>query len=127
MTLADIGANLTHSSFREDLDAVLARSREAGVQTIIVTGTSVDESGRAAALADAQSRTASPGKGPSCTRTSTWTSISGLPMDLRRARLSSPANTLVRKDAARSCSAGKCEQLQPPAARSPTNQKQQTE
>jgi len=31
---------------------VLARSREAGVQTI-VTGTSVDESERAAALADA--------------------------------------------------------------------------
>jgi TatD DNase family protein len=53
MTLVDIGANLMHSSFREDLDAVLARSREAGVQTIIVTGTPVDESGCAAALADA--------------------------------------------------------------------------
>ena len=44
MTMADIGANLTHSSFREDLDAVLARSRDAGVGTIVVTGTSVEES-----------------------------------------------------------------------------------
>lgn len=31
MTLVDIGANRTHFSFREDLDAVLTRSREAGV------------------------------------------------------------------------------------------------
>ena len=53
MTLADIGANLTHASFREDLDAVLARSREAGVGTIVVTGTSVEESRRAADLAQA--------------------------------------------------------------------------
>ena len=44
MHLADIGANLTHSSFREDLDAVLARARAAGVETIVVTGTSVEES-----------------------------------------------------------------------------------
>jgi len=53
MTLVDIGANLTHSSFREDLDAVLARSRDAGVRAILVTGTSVEESARAVALADA--------------------------------------------------------------------------
>jgi len=53
MTLVDIGANLTHSSFREDLDAVLARSRDAGVRAIVVTGTSVEESARAVALADA--------------------------------------------------------------------------
>jgi len=53
MTLADIGANLTHSSFREDLDAVLARAREAGVGTIIVTGTSIEESRRAVDLAQA--------------------------------------------------------------------------
>jgi TatD DNase family protein len=53
MTLVDIGANLTHSSFREDLDAVLARSRDAGVRLIVVTGTSVEESARAATLADA--------------------------------------------------------------------------
>ena len=53
MTLADIGANLTHSSFGEDLDAVLSRAREAGVDTIVVTGTSVEESRRAVALAEA--------------------------------------------------------------------------
>ena len=53
MTLVDIGANLTHSAFREDLDAVLARSRNAGVRTIVVTGTSLKETARAVALADA--------------------------------------------------------------------------
>ena len=53
MTLVDIGANLTHTSFREDLDAVLARSRDAGVRTIDVTGTSIEECTRAAALGDA--------------------------------------------------------------------------
>ena len=51
MQLTDIGANLTHSSFRDDLDAVLDRARAAGVATIVVTGTSVEESGHAAALA----------------------------------------------------------------------------
>jgi TatD DNase family protein len=47
----DIGANLTHPAFGEDLDAVLARARAAGVTNIIVTGTSVEESHAAAALA----------------------------------------------------------------------------
>ena len=50
MRLVDIGANLTHSSFREDLDAVLARARQAGVETVIVTGTTVEESRHASAL-----------------------------------------------------------------------------
>jgi TatD DNase family protein len=50
MQLVDIGANLTHNAFRDDLDAVLARAREAGVETIIVTGTTVEESRRAATL-----------------------------------------------------------------------------
>jgi TatD DNase family protein len=48
--LVDIGANLTHASFREDLPAVLERARVAGVAQIIVTGTSVDESRHAATL-----------------------------------------------------------------------------
>jgi TatD DNase family protein len=52
MQLADIGANLTHASFREDLDAVLARARDAGVATMVVTGTTLAESRAAAALAD---------------------------------------------------------------------------
>jgi TatD DNase family protein len=50
MQLVDIGANLTHNAFREDLDAVLARARQAGVETVIVTGTTVEESRQASAL-----------------------------------------------------------------------------
>jgi len=52
MQLVDIGANLGHSSFHDDLDAVVERARRAGVAEIIVTGTSVEESRAAAALAD---------------------------------------------------------------------------
>jgi len=51
MTLADVGANLTHASFRDDLDAVLERAARAGVATIVVTGTGVAESERAVRLA----------------------------------------------------------------------------
>ena len=50
MRLVDIGANLTHAAFRDDLDAVLARARQAGVETVIVTGTTVDESRNASTL-----------------------------------------------------------------------------
>jgi TatD DNase family protein len=48
----DVGANLTHSSFRDDLEAVVARARGAGVSTLIVTGTSVEESREAAQIAE---------------------------------------------------------------------------
>jgi TatD DNase family protein len=48
--VTDIGANLTHSAFRDDLPEVLARARAAGVDTVIVTGTSVEDSRRALAL-----------------------------------------------------------------------------
>ncbi|MDH4190448.1 MAG: TatD family hydrolase, partial [Betaproteobacteria bacterium] len=51
MQLVDIGANLTHSSFHEDLSQVLERARGAGVARIIVTGTTVTESRQAALLA----------------------------------------------------------------------------
>jgi len=54
--LVDIGANLTHASFRDDLEAVLARARAAGVATIVVTGTSVEASARARRLAEAHPR-----------------------------------------------------------------------
>jgi len=47
----DIGANLTHSSFRDDLDAVVARARGVGVSTIVVTGTTVEESRTATEIA----------------------------------------------------------------------------
>jgi TatD DNase family protein len=50
MQLVDIGANLTHSSFRDDLPEVLERARQAGVAQIIVTGTTVEESRHAATL-----------------------------------------------------------------------------
>ena len=57
MRLVDIGANLTHPAFRDDLPAVLARAREAGVERILVTGTSVLESRRALELSEAHPET----------------------------------------------------------------------
>jgi TatD DNase family protein len=47
MALVDIGANLTHESFRPDFDAVLERARAHGLSRIIVTGAS-DGGSRAA-------------------------------------------------------------------------------
>jgi TatD DNase family protein len=47
----DIGANLTHESFRQDLPEVLARARAAGVTRLVVTGTTVEHSAAAATLA----------------------------------------------------------------------------
>jgi TatD DNase family protein len=48
--VVDIGANLTHSAFHDDLEEVIARARAAGVTRMVVTGTSVEESRRALAL-----------------------------------------------------------------------------
>jgi TatD DNase family protein len=53
MRLIDIGANLTHESFRHDLDEVLAHAREAGVAHLVVTGASRQGSIDARALAAA--------------------------------------------------------------------------
>jgi TatD DNase family protein len=53
MQLIDIGANLTHPAFRDDLPEVLSRARKAGVNTVLVTGTSVAESRRALELSEA--------------------------------------------------------------------------
>jgi TatD DNase family protein len=64
MQLVDIGANLTHASFRDDLDAVLGRARQHGVGTIVVTGTSVEESRRAAELAETHGLYATAGVHP---------------------------------------------------------------
>ena len=50
--MIDIGANLTHASFRDDLEAVVARARDAAVSTLIVTGTTVEESRAACEIAD---------------------------------------------------------------------------
>ena len=51
MTLIDIGANLTHESFRPDFDAVLARAVAHGVSTMVVTGASAGGSRAARHLA----------------------------------------------------------------------------
>ena len=49
--LTDIGANLAHDSFDDDRDAVLERARAAGVDRIVVTGSSVDSNQGATELA----------------------------------------------------------------------------
>jgi TatD DNase family protein len=48
--LIDIGANLTHESFAQDLPEVLRRAHHAGVQRMIVTGTSTAATRAALAL-----------------------------------------------------------------------------
>ena len=50
MQLIDIGANLTHESFADDLMSVLQRAHSAGVVQQVVTGTSVVSSAAAIAL-----------------------------------------------------------------------------
>lgn len=55
MVLIDIGANLADASFDEDRDAVIERAAAAGVRRMIVTGTGLDESESALALAERQS------------------------------------------------------------------------
>ena len=64
MQLVDIGANLAHASFRDDLDAVLSRAQAHGVERIIVTGASVEESRRATEMADAHGLYATAGVHP---------------------------------------------------------------
>jgi TatD DNase family protein len=50
--LIDIGANLTHDSFDRDRGSVLERAAAAGVQRLIVTGTSVTASVQAGTLCE---------------------------------------------------------------------------
>ncbi|MGH8190344.1 MAG: TatD family hydrolase [Rhodanobacteraceae bacterium] len=57
MPLIDIGANLTHESFRRDFDAVLERARDAGVERMVVTGASRAGSEHALELAREHPRT----------------------------------------------------------------------
>ncbi len=49
--LIDIGVNLTHRSFAQDLDTVIASARAAGIVHMVLTGTSIAGSQRAEALA----------------------------------------------------------------------------
>jgi TatD DNase family protein len=53
MQLIDIGANLTHESFRPDLDRVLERAHAHGVAQMVVTGASAAGSRMALAMAQA--------------------------------------------------------------------------
>ena len=52
--LIDIGANLSHESFAHDLADVLSAARSAGLEHLVVTGTSVATSMQAADLAATQ-------------------------------------------------------------------------
>lgn len=49
--LIDIGLNLANKAFDRDRDEVLARARAAGVTTMLITGTSIEASRHAIALA----------------------------------------------------------------------------
>jgi TatD DNase family protein len=51
ISLIDIGSNLTHDSFAQDRDAVMARAFDAGVRRQVVTGTDGASSNQAATLA----------------------------------------------------------------------------
>lgn len=52
--LIDIGVNLTHPSLTRDLGGVLERARQAGVEQMVVTGTSLAESEQALRLCEEQ-------------------------------------------------------------------------
>lgn len=52
--LIDVGANLTHESFRDDLPEVLDRAAACGVRRLVVTGTSLAASTAALELASAR-------------------------------------------------------------------------
>ena len=54
MNLVDIGANLSHESFSDDLDGVITAAQAAGVSHIIVTGT--DQKSNEAGLSLSQAR-----------------------------------------------------------------------
>lgn len=51
MNLIDIGANLTHESFEDDFDEVVQAARDSGIGRIILTGTDLDTSVAAQAMA----------------------------------------------------------------------------
>jgi TatD DNase family protein len=54
MNIVDIGANLSHESFSDDLDEVVTSAQAAGISHIIVTGT--DQKSNEAALSLSQAR-----------------------------------------------------------------------
>ncbi len=52
--LIDIGANLTHDSFADDRDAVIQRASDAGVNRMVLTGSSAQGSRDAVTLAESR-------------------------------------------------------------------------
>lgn len=48
----DIGVNLTGSSFKDDLEQVIERAQQSGIERLIVTGTSIKHSEQAIMLAE---------------------------------------------------------------------------
>jgi len=64
MQLFDIGANLTHAAFSQDLAQTVATAREAGVTRIMATGTTVEETIAAIRVADEFGLCASAGVHP---------------------------------------------------------------
>ncbi len=52
----DIGANLTHKSFRGDVERVMENARAVGLEHIVVTGTSIESSRAARALSEQHHR-----------------------------------------------------------------------
>jgi len=55
--LADIGVNLMSPAFDRDREAVVARAQAAGVNTLIITGSSIESSAAAAAFVQAECNT----------------------------------------------------------------------
>ncbi|MDG2502649.1 MAG: TatD family hydrolase [Porticoccaceae bacterium] len=50
--LIDIGVNLSNARFEKDIEAVLERAQESGVEKLILTGTSIEESQAVVAICD---------------------------------------------------------------------------
>ncbi|HEX6295574.1 MAG TPA: TatD family hydrolase [Burkholderiales bacterium] len=85
--MIDIGANLTHASFRDDVPEVVARARQAGVESIIITGTTVGESLHASMLADEHGLYATAGVHPHHARECDAHTIDRLKEAARHARV----------------------------------------
>jgi TatD DNase family protein len=52
LTLIDIGANLADPSFSNDREEVISRAQRAGIATMILTGSSIHSSSKAAQIAE---------------------------------------------------------------------------
>ncbi|MDF3011643.1 MAG: preprotein translocase subunit TatD [Burkholderiales bacterium] len=85
--MIDIGANLTHASFRDDVAEVVARARQAGVESIIITGTTVGDSLHASMLADEHGLYATAGVHPHHARECDAHTIDRLKEAARHARV----------------------------------------